>query len=123
MQLLDRLDHFALARQRAVTVPLLRQMLQEDAVEAGAHAMNLALFDLDGTLLPIDSDHAFGEFMVRLGWVDGERLPPRATTRSMRSTRPSSSTSTPTSSFATAPWRERAGAGAGRGAARASCAR
>ena len=30
----------------------------------------LALFDLDGTLLPIDSDHAWGEFMVELGWVD-----------------------------------------------------
>ena len=30
----------------------------------------LALFDLDGTLLPIDSDHAWGEFMVGLGWVD-----------------------------------------------------
>ena len=34
MRLLDRIDHFALARQRGVTVPLLRQMLQEDAVEA-----------------------------------------------------------------------------------------
>ncbi len=34
--------------------------------------MNLALFDLDGTLLAIDSDHAFGEFMVRIGWADGE---------------------------------------------------
>ena len=33
--------------------------------------MNLALFDLDGTLLPGDSDHAFGEFLVRLGWADG----------------------------------------------------
>lgn len=32
--------------------------------------MNLALFDLDGTLIEQDSDHAFGEFMVRLGWVD-----------------------------------------------------
>jgi HAD superfamily hydrolase (TIGR01490 family) len=32
--------------------------------------INLCLFDLDHTLLPIDSDHAFGEFMVRLGWVD-----------------------------------------------------
>ncbi len=32
--------------------------------------MNLALFDLDGTLLPIDSDHAFGQFMVDLGWAD-----------------------------------------------------
>jgi HAD superfamily hydrolase (TIGR01490 family) len=34
--------------------------------------MNLTLFDLDGTLLEIDSDHAFGEFMVRLGWADGD---------------------------------------------------
>jgi len=32
--------------------------------------VNLALFDLDLTLLPIDSDHAWGEFMVALGWVD-----------------------------------------------------
>ncbi len=32
--------------------------------------MNLCLFDLDETLLPIDSDHAWGEFMVRAGWVD-----------------------------------------------------
>ena len=34
--------------------------------------MNLALFDLDHTLLPIDSDHAWGEFMVGLGWVEPE---------------------------------------------------
>jgi HAD superfamily hydrolase (TIGR01490 family) len=34
--------------------------------------MNLTLFDLDGTLLPIDSDHAFGEFLVSIGWADGE---------------------------------------------------
>ena len=33
-------------------------------------APNLCLFDLDHTLLPIDSDHAFGEFMARLGYVD-----------------------------------------------------
>jgi len=32
--------------------------------------MRLALFDLDLTLLPLDSDHAFGEFLIRLGWVD-----------------------------------------------------
>ena len=30
----------------------------------------LALFDLDGTLIAGDSDHAFGEFMVAQGWVD-----------------------------------------------------
>ena len=32
--------------------------------------MNLTLFDLDGTLIETDSDHAFGEFMVAIGWVD-----------------------------------------------------
>jgi len=32
--------------------------------------VNLCLFDLDDTLLPIDSDHAWGEFVTRLGWVD-----------------------------------------------------
>ena len=34
--------------------------------------MNLTLFDLDGTLIETDSDHAFGEFMVAIGWVDAE---------------------------------------------------
>jgi DnaA family protein len=34
MQLLDRIDRFALARQRQVTVPLLRQMLQEEPAGA-----------------------------------------------------------------------------------------
>ncbi|MEO7244743.1 MAG: HAD family hydrolase [Rubrivivax sp.] len=33
--------------------------------------MRLALFDLDGTLIPTDSDHAFGEFLVDIGWADG----------------------------------------------------
>lgn len=32
---------------------------------------SLCLFDLDDTLLPLDSDHAWGEFMIRLGWVEG----------------------------------------------------
>lgn len=34
--------------------------------------MVLALFDLDHTLLPLDSDHAWGEFLVRRGKVDAE---------------------------------------------------
>ena len=34
--------------------------------------MRLTLFDLDGTLLPRDSDHAFGEFLVAQGWADRE---------------------------------------------------
>jgi HAD superfamily hydrolase (TIGR01490 family) len=32
---------------------------------------NLCLFDLDDTLLPMDSDHAWGQFVIDLGWVDG----------------------------------------------------
>lgn len=35
-------------------------------------AQNLALFDLDHTLLPLDSDHEFGEFIIRQGLVDGD---------------------------------------------------
>jgi len=31
---------------------------------------NLCLFDLDETLLPLDSDHAWGNFIVSLGWVE-----------------------------------------------------
>lgn len=33
---------------------------------------NLALFDLDHTLLPLDSDHEWGRFLVRIGAVDAE---------------------------------------------------
>lgn len=32
--------------------------------------MNLALFDLDHTLIPIDSDYEWGQFLVRIGAVD-----------------------------------------------------
>ncbi|WP_296449429.1 HAD family hydrolase [Rhodoferax sp. UBA5149] len=32
--------------------------------------MKLALFDLDHTLLPIDSDYAWGVFTTTLGWTD-----------------------------------------------------
>ena len=35
-------------------------------------ARNLALFDLDHTLIPTDSDHEWGRFMVKLGIVDAE---------------------------------------------------
>lgn len=30
----------------------------------------LALFDLDHTLLPLDSDYEWGEFTIRIGWTD-----------------------------------------------------
>lgn len=32
----------------------------------------LALFDLDHTLLPLDSDFEWGEFSIRIGWADKE---------------------------------------------------
>jgi phosphoserine phosphatase len=32
--------------------------------------MNLTLFDLDNTLLPLDSDYEWGQFLVRTGAVD-----------------------------------------------------
>lgn len=39
--------------------------------------MNLCLFDLDHTLLPLDSDHAWGDFMISLGWVDAAEFKAR----------------------------------------------
>lgn len=32
--------------------------------------LNITLFDLDHTLLPIDSDYAWGEFTTSIGWTD-----------------------------------------------------
>ena len=32
--------------------------------------MKLALFDLDHTLLPLDSDHSWGQFTTEMGWTD-----------------------------------------------------
>jgi HAD superfamily phosphoserine phosphatase-like hydrolase len=39
--------------------------------------MRLALFDLDGTLLDGDSDYAFGQFVVSLGWADARSFAQR----------------------------------------------
>jgi HAD superfamily hydrolase (TIGR01490 family) len=36
--------------------------------------VRLALFDLDHTLLPIDSDHAWGDFTVSIGWRDAHEF-------------------------------------------------
>jgi len=38
--------------------------------EPSAHRPRLALFDLDHTLLPLDSDFEWGEFSIRIGWAD-----------------------------------------------------
>ena len=39
-----------------------------------APSRHLCLFDLDHTLIPIDSDHAFGSFMVEIGWADADEF-------------------------------------------------
>ena len=39
--------------------------------------MKLALFDLDHTLLPIDSDYAWGEFTLEIGWCDPDHFKSR----------------------------------------------
>lgn len=36
--------------------------------------MNVTLFDLDHTLLPIDSDHSWGVFTTTIGWTDPEEF-------------------------------------------------
>lgn len=71
--------------------------------------MRLTLFDLDGTLLAIDSDHAFGEFMVRLGWADGAAFRER-NDRFFRDYEAGTLDIAAYVDFATAPWRDRSAA-------------
>lgn len=68
--------------------------------------MNLTLFDLDGTLIDIDSDHAFGEFMVAIGWADREAFQRRndAFYEDYQAARLDIDAYI---DFATAPWRDR----------------
>ncbi|MBS0392422.1 MAG: HAD family phosphatase [Comamonadaceae bacterium] len=42
--------------------------------ETQAQRRRLALFDLDHTLLPLDSDYEWGEFTIRIGWTDREEF-------------------------------------------------
>lgn len=39
-------------------------------VTSSVQRPRVALFDLDHTLLPLDSDHGWGEFSIALGWCD-----------------------------------------------------
>lgn len=73
---------------------------------AAASSPGLALFDLDGTLIPRDSDHAFGEFLVRLGWADGESFR-QANDRFYEDYLHGRLDMAAYVDFATAPWRER----------------
>lgn len=39
-------------------------------MSSAAQRPRLALFDLDHTLIPMDSDHGWGEFAIEMGWCD-----------------------------------------------------
>ncbi|MBG6075457.1 HAD family phosphatase [Polaromonas sp. CG_9.11] len=53
---------------QASTVPPGGSALHE--VKSVGARVKLALFDLDHTLIPIDSDYEWGEFTIALGWCD-----------------------------------------------------
>ena len=38
---------------------------------------SICLFDLDHTLLPLDSDHAWGQYTTHMGWTDAENFAQR----------------------------------------------
>ena len=43
---------------------------KKEAANNAGTPLRLALFDLDHTLIPIDSDYEWGEFTIALGWCD-----------------------------------------------------
>jgi HAD superfamily hydrolase (TIGR01490 family) len=44
------------------------------SIHSPAGISRIALFDLDHTLIPIDSDYAWGQFTTARGWTDAERF-------------------------------------------------
>ncbi len=71
--------------------------------------MRLALFDLDGTLIEKDSDHAFGEYMVARGWADAQAFRD-ANDRFYQQYQAGALDIDAYIDFATAPWRARSAA-------------
>lgn len=70
MLLLERLDGYALRTQRAITIPLIKSMLEDEWLGISPHATGPFRPRLHPH--PLDSDHAWSEFTVRLGWRDAE---------------------------------------------------
>ena len=68
--------------------------------------MRLALFDLDGTLIPGDSDHAFCEFLISIGWADEAEFH-RRNDEFFRQYQAGALDIASYIEFATAPWRTR----------------
>ncbi len=52
---------------------------EADAMKTTDSRRRLALFDLDHTLIPIDSDYEWGEFTISLGWCDATEFKRRNT--------------------------------------------
>jgi HAD superfamily hydrolase (TIGR01490 family) len=52
---------------------------EADAMKNTDSRRRLALFDLDHTLIPIDSDYEWGEFTISLGWCDATEFKRRNT--------------------------------------------
>ena len=69
LALLDALDRYSLANRRAITLPLLRELLNGLKRRI---VVNLALFDLDNTLLAGDSDFEWAQFLIEKGVLDRE---------------------------------------------------
>jgi HAD superfamily hydrolase (TIGR01490 family) len=67
---------------------------------------SLCLFDLDDTLIPLDSDHAWGQFMIRQGWVDADEFA-RENDVFFSHYKAGTLDIHAYIAFATAPWRER----------------
>ena len=66
MQMLDTLDNYAVMMGKRITLPLLRQLLKT----TGNPMKNLAIFDLDNTLINTDSDHSWPQYLIKKGIVD-----------------------------------------------------
>ena len=63
---------------QASTAPSRGSALHE-VKSVGARRIGIAIFDLDHTLIPIDSDYEWGEFTIALGWCEATEFKRRNT--------------------------------------------
>ena len=61
MQMLDTLDNLRRYMGKRITLPLLRQLFET----TGNPMKNLAIFDLDNTLINTDSDHSWPQYLIK----------------------------------------------------------
>jgi len=68
--ILAHLDDYSLSRQRPLTLPFGTRSAGGPGMTMGKGATNLALLDLDNTLLAGDSDYEWGQFLIDRGILD-----------------------------------------------------